>query len=108
MAAGLESLVTRNRVVAVVGPDEEGSPVERQRVLLEGARDGLEERDVKVVYLRPGDPTATDLGVANATFATVLVGKDGEAKSRWSHPVEPATIFAEIDAMPMRQREMKR
>ena len=37
----------------------------------------------------------------------ILIGKDGGEKQRWSEPVEPQEFFQIIDAMPMRQDEMK-
>jgi hypothetical protein len=40
-------------------------------------------------------------------FAVVLVGKDGTEKRRDLSPVPVAPIFETIDAMPMRQREMR-
>ena len=46
-------------------------------------------------------------GVADEDFAFVLVGKDGTEKRRDRAPVAPEAIFEEIDAMPMRQREMR-
>jgi hypothetical protein len=47
------------------------------------------------------------LGVTAGDFAFVLVGKDGTEKRRDRAPVAPEAIFEEIDAMPMRQREMR-
>ncbi len=37
----------------------------------------------------------------------ILIGKDGEAKLRGELPLELSEIFSVIDAMPMRQREMR-
>jgi len=37
----------------------------------------------------------------------ILIGKDGELKLRKELPVELSEIFSVIDAMPMRQREMR-
>ncbi len=37
----------------------------------------------------------------------ILIGKDGELKLRKQLPVELSEIFSVIDAMPMRQREMR-
>jgi Domain of unknown function (DUF4174) len=41
-------------------------------------------------------------------FRLILVGKDGGAKRQDSEVVQATTIFREIDAMPMRQQEMRR
>ena len=37
----------------------------------------------------------------------ILIGKDGEVKLRRALPVDLSEIFSVIDAMPMRQREMR-
>ncbi len=39
-------------------------------------------------------------------WIVALVGKDGGVKQRWSAIVEPDEVFALIDVMPMRQREV--
>ena len=46
-------------------------------------------------------------GVAPDTFAVILVGLDGREKARWSGPPAPDEVFALIDAMPMRLRELR-
>ena len=46
--------------------------------------------------------------VAPDAFRVVLVGKDGTEKRRNAEPVTVRFIFDTIDAMPMRQREMRK
>jgi hypothetical protein len=41
------------------------------------------------------------------SFRVILVGKDGTEKRRDPEPVSARSIFDSIDAMPMRQREMR-
>ena len=57
----------------------------------------------------PGSGTAlrARFGVAPDAFAIILVGLDGGEKARWTAPPAPGEIFAVIDAMPMRLREMR-
>ena len=43
----------------------------------------------------------------SSRFTVVLVGKDGTAKLREKRAVSSDDLFALIDAMPMRQREMR-
>lgn len=56
-------------------------------------------------------PTAKALqqryNVGAGQFAAILVGKDGGEKGRWLEPVSMDEVFALIDRMPMRQREMR-
>ncbi len=41
-------------------------------------------------------------------YVAVLVGKDGFEKLRAGQPILNETLFATIDAMPMRRQEMRR
>ncbi len=86
---------------------------------------GLAERDVVVIVAAreeislaagvksarvpaeaiPATRTAFALGEGDG--ATVLVGKDGEIAQVWRGHLDPAAIFAAIDAMPMRQAEKR-
>lgn len=45
--------------------------------------------------------------VPTDSFRVILVGKDGTEKRRDAEPVTVRSIFDTIDAMPMRQREMR-
>ena len=45
--------------------------------------------------------------VGPGEFRVVLVGKDGTEKRRDPEPVTARSLFDTIDAMPMRQREMR-
>ncbi|MEM6901834.1 MAG: DUF4174 domain-containing protein [Pseudomonadota bacterium] len=40
-------------------------------------------------------------------FVVILVGKDGGEKARWTSPVAMEEVYALIDRMPMRQREIR-
>lgn len=81
---------------------------------LEKHRAALEERDVVTIRLEPDAPTtiakqiATRFQLTAASKEILLIGKDGRTAVRW--PIGEFTfekLFARIDAMPMRQREMK-
>lgn len=45
--------------------------------------------------------------VAPEQAAAVLVGRDGGVKVRSDEPVPTPDLFARVDAMPMRRREMR-
>jgi Domain of unknown function (DUF4174) len=45
--------------------------------------------------------------VEDGAFATILVGRDGGEKFRSAEPIPAGKLFDLIDAMPMRQREMR-
>jgi len=97
--------------------------------LWEGHGDGIRDRDLRLYSVVGSDAgrvrsTPTDDGrpitaasaqrirerfdVETEGFTVILVGKDGTEKRRETEPVSMASIFATIDAMPMRQAEMKR
>ena len=94
----------------------------RQTRLLAGSGEGFAERNLLRGHLfvdgtgnfdgtpvRSGEAPAVRerFGVEPDTFAALLVGKDGAVKHRSEEPVEPGEIFALVDAMPVRRREMR-
>ena len=111
----------QNRLLLVFAPSPENEEVGVQQQLLEDKEAELQDRDVLVFYLFPdggrladeplSDEKVTSLrkryGVAEDDFTVILVGKDGTAKERLEGSMEPADLFGTIDAMPMRQREMR-
>ena len=84
----------RHRVVVIDTPSPQSADYLRQTKALEAASVGLRERDVVIVTQ------------AATTFRVRLVGKDGGVKFSRNKPVDVATLFDLIDAMPMRQAEL--
>lgn len=102
----LSSFRWTHRPLVVFGPSPQAAAVVEQRWLLAGNEAGLREREVQLVEVFEADhPLRERFTVAGDDFVTILVGKDGTEKSRWTEPVEMERIFALIDEMPMRQRE---
>ena len=118
----------QNRPLLVFAPGET-DPLARQRTLLNDATAGLIDRDMVLIevlgpdsghVLDPADGsrerlTADDVkqlrlayDVTLDRFAVVLVGKDGTEKRRDADVVDPADVFEQIDAMPMRKDEMRK
>lgn len=93
-AVGVTPTATRLLVISAPGP-EHAAYREQAAVLLPAWR-GLLERDF-VIETRFGP----------AGFSVVLIGKDGGEKLRRTTPLPPADLFALVDAMPMRQAEMR-
>lgn len=78
---------------------------------------GLAERDVARVevvgdMVTGASETAAALRarykVDGSGFRVVLVGKDGGVKRDQREPIAAARLYGTIDAMPMRQDEMRR
>jgi hypothetical protein len=75
-------------------PSQDADEYRRQSAALAAASAGLQERHVEVVTQ------------AAKAFRVRLVGKDGGVKLDRGEPVDVPTLFALIDAMPMRRSEI--
>ena len=116
------SRVWEHRLFLIFALSSEDARYVRQTRLLEGAHDGFAERDLLRGDLFEGETGTFDgepvhpedaagarerYGIESGCFAAVLVGKDGAVKHRSGELVEPADLYARIDAMPMRRREVR-
>ena len=112
----------KNRLLLVFAPSANTPAYQKQMQLFQTQQAGFKERDLLLVELLTegtshAERQAIDQAdvakmrsrfkVAPQDFRVILVGKDGTAKRRDSNPVQPRVIFNEIDAMPMRQQEMR-
>ena len=108
-------------VVSSSAPDEPKFARQLQQVAATGREFG--ERDLVLISLatdgmslagkRKLDPTQVEeiraaLGIDAGAFAVLLVGKDGTVKLSKNSIVPMDDIYALIDKMPMRQREIQR
>lgn len=122
IVTSLDTYRWKNRLLLVFAPSENNSIYQRQMQLLAAHKAGLNERNLLVFklvaegtsHLESQSIDATDVArlrsqfkVSQEEFRVILVGKDGTEKWHASSPVEPQVIFKEIDAMPMRQQEMR-
>lgn len=98
------------RILVLSAPDATDPRVAAQRAAVAAARSGLDERDLVVLEALGSSGTAlrSRLGLPADAFRAVLLGKDGEAKIVAADPIPVGTLFATIDAMPMRRDEMRR
>ncbi len=122
MAFDLNSYQWQNRLLLVFAPSENSPAYQRQMQLFQAQQANFPERDLLLVEILT-EGASRVLGkaldeadvakvrsrfhVSPQDFRVILVGKDGTAKRSDSNPVEPKVIFDEIDAMPMRQQEMR-
>ncbi len=122
LAEPLEDYEGRNRLLVVFTPSVIHDLYDRQMQTL--LRHSLEvrERDllpVEVVGVEPVridaltqpeiDPVALRerFDAPEDSFKVVLLGKDGTVKLTAQTPLSAEKLFATIDAMPLRQREME-
>ncbi len=119
----LTSYQWKNRLLLVFAQDSSDPSSRKQRSLLAQQEAELADRDLLVLWLydqasgrpadRPIQPETTrrlreELDVPKGGFHVLLIGKDGGVKLRSEAPVQPAHLYKTIDAMPMRQAEMRR
>ena len=111
-----------HRPLVVFAASEDAHELGRQRASLRDAEAGLVDRDMVVIEVIgrargsvDGRPL-TDAAVARLVerfepsadgFEVLLIGKDTGVKLRRGEPVATEALFELIDAMPMRQREMR-
>jgi hypothetical protein len=111
-----------HRLLYVFAPSDDHPDLVAQRHMATGFVDGFRDRDLLFVSVTERGESAVDgramdaasaaalrdrYGVEPGAFAVVLVGKDGTAKQRSDAPIAVEILFEQIDAMPMRQREMR-
>lgn len=120
-AGALDRYRWDRRLVLVFAPLKTFPGLIVQRRRLSAAANGLAERDMTVVeavqstVLIDGQPSfeiraetlRAEFGVSTVEFAVVLIGKDGGEKLRRDAAVTADELFATVDSMPMRQREMR-
>ena len=112
----------KNRLLLVFTPSVDGPGYLRLKEDLSRQEEEVMDRDLLVFYiLESGEtklgnsPLSGSTGaclrekfsIKPGTFTVLLIGKDGGVKLRRQGRVKLDEIFSLIDAMPMRQREMR-
>lgn len=110
------------RVILLFADDRNNRDLQKQTELLQPEEADLRERHLEVYVVLSDDVEnlkgenmdklnasgmRQDYEVRPDEFRLLLIGKDRTVKMNESYPVESKAIFDKIDAMPMRQREMK-
>lgn len=111
----------KNRILLIFAPSAENPVCRSLAAELNAQIAGVRERDLLIGELfeagasrfagAPVTPQSAEafqrqFAVRKGMPTIILVGKDGEVKLRREGPVQAAEIFALIDSMPMRQKEM--
>jgi len=80
----------------------------QQLELLKKDPAGVEERDIIITVVAKENPIYKKYKIETSKPLTViLVGKDGGEKHRTHKAITAQQLFALVDAMPMRQAEMR-
>ena len=120
-SSSMDAYIWKNRPLLIFAPNCEDQILAAQRSEISSHSEELHERDMIVIEIAADHVTinnqdtpdlkATDLrnryGVDAGETVVLLVGKDGGVKIRQSHVLSAEALFKTIDAMPMRQREMR-
>jgi hypothetical protein len=112
----------QNRILLVFAPSTDSSDYQQQMQIWQADQVGVVDRHLKVVEVlgtgesqvdgrslsaASADALRRQFGVAVEEFVVILVGKDGTEKQRSQSPMDLAMLYRTIDAMPMRQQEMR-
>lgn len=117
----LSSQKWQNRILLVFAPSVDNHSYQQQMQLLQEQTSGFTDRDLVLVQVLANESYANGqpidessaaklrdrFGVDKDNFRVILVGKDGGVKRQDATPVKATAIFEQIDAMPMRQQEMR-
>ncbi|MEM9482631.1 MAG: DUF4174 domain-containing protein [Cyanobacteria bacterium P01_F01_bin.116] len=118
----MEEYEWQNRVLLVFAPETDNAALVEQTNNLSGMGAGMRARDLVVWQLVNNEPASVNgkltseissqpfydyFSVKGSDFTVILLGKDGTTKLRQTQPVTSHGLFSLIDAMPMRQREMR-
>jgi hypothetical protein len=119
----MSALRWKKRPLLLFAEDEQDARLQRQLSAVEASRDRFDERDMVLIVVLGAGPSRVEerglttddadrlrasYGVERRAFALRLVGKDGGVKRQSREVVPMDEIFDQIDAMPMRQEEMRR
>ncbi|MEJ2003382.1 MAG: DUF4174 domain-containing protein [Cyclobacteriaceae bacterium] len=110
----LEPYKWKKRVIILVADDANHPKYRRQLELLKESSPGIRERDL-IILSNQSDSLSSEIrdeipqrfGTSDGGYRFILIGKDGTVKKDSSEVVPMKELFATIDAMPMRRREMR-
>ncbi|WKV11938.1 DUF4174 domain-containing protein [Marivirga harenae] len=119
----LDDFQWENRLLIIYTREVKSSQLDNQLAEIIRNNEGYNVRDLKVILLRDRqvkvwnsekdnalnfDQTMKELNIDQSIlYYNLLIGKDGGVKSRRISPITNKKLFETIDAMPMRQREMR-
>lgn len=120
----LADLRGERRIVLLFSKSRSDATLDKQVDLLRARRRDLSDRDTIVLVVEGRSDVVSAIGYVDVPrgaaldlrrlyekervrFFGILIGKDGQEKSRWQRVRDPQDMFDQIDAMPMRQQEIR-
>ena len=107
----LDGFRWKNRLLGNSAPAGDGA-AEEQRRIYQAAVKGMSERQIVLAEALDGSERSRGIRskvlADGSRFQVFLVGKDGHTAFSSDKPVSANDLFARVDAMPMRQDEIRR
>ena len=118
----LSSHQGKNRLLMLFAPSEDAPIYQSFKEQLQRRAQEVRDRDVVTLHLFESGEGRLDVlplhkeqvlssrkrfSIDKGQCTVILIGKDGEVKFREELPIDLSDVFAVIDAMPMRQREIR-
>jgi hypothetical protein len=112
----------RNRLLVLFAPSQDNQVYQSFKEQLKRGAQEIRDRDILIFHvIESGEGRLDDLplnkeqarslrkrfSIKMGQCKLILIGKDGEVKFQEELPVDLTDIFSIIDAMPMRQREIR-
>jgi hypothetical protein len=112
----------RNRLLVLFAPSQDDQVYQSFKEQLERRAQEIRDRDLLIFHVFEGGESRLDdlplnkeqvrslrkrLSIKMGQGKWILIGKDGEVKFQGELPVGLSDIFSIIDAMPMRQQEIR-
>src|ERR1700761_2242583 len=111
LASPLGEYHWKDRVLVISAPPGDGA-AEEQRRIYQAAAEGMSERQIVLAEALDDSQRSrqirSEVSANGRRFQVFLVGKDGHTALSSAKPLSAETLFARVDAMPMRQDEMRR
>ena len=122
MSIDLAQFKWKNRLLFLFAPDNKHPLFEALHISLSAQKPEVVDRDLIVFRVLESGRSSIDMehlepqsadflrkrfDVSQGQFTVILVGKDGGIKLNRQDKIDLQDIFALIDAMPMRQEEMR-
>jgi hypothetical protein len=120
-AIDMDSYKWKHRLILVFAPSVESDSYQILKQDIERQRHEIADRDIVLFWIYPDEVRSGDrvfgssaavalrerYSIPPDVFGVILIGKDGGEKLKQEERGNLAEIFSRIDAMPMRQMEMK-
>ncbi|MDZ7692530.1 MAG: DUF4174 domain-containing protein [Balneolaceae bacterium] len=121
-AFDLDDYQWKNRLLLIFAETESENSYKNQLNEFQDQQAGFDDRNLKVFHLFKNDQSFGDeksisnsktielfdrFEVLDHAFVVILIGKDGTEKLRTKSVLNTDKLFSVVDAMPMRQQEMR-